>query len=159
VAGFNVTQVGEAFGDQFLCIEAFSFKKEQSMHVIRSPGLDEVQRWVTIFEEAYQKKVSLWKERLNDIEIDGRRAVVWGGGSKGITFLNILKSNGTIKNVVDVNPQKQGKFIPCTGHEIVSPRVLIKDEPEVVILMNPIYREEVAAMLRQFGVNAQILVA
>lgn len=159
LAGFNVLQIAEAFEQQFLCIEAFPSKKEQSMNAVRSPDLDGIKRWVTIFEEAYQKKVNLWTDRLSDMKKDGRRAVVWGGGSKGITFLNILETYGNIEYVVDVNPQKQGKFIPGTGHEIVCPKVLIKDEPEMVILMNTIYREEVAAMLRQLGVNAQILVA
>jgi hypothetical protein len=158
LAGFKVTQVGEAFDEQFLCIEGFP-SKDQTPFPVRSPDLDEVRKWAAIFEGAHRKKVSHWKERLNDMAKAGKRAVVWGGGSKGIAFLNLFENQGTIEYVVDVNPQKQGKFVPGTGHEIVSPKMLIKDEPEVVVLMNPIYGEEVFAMLRQFGVSAQIIVA
>ena len=46
---------------------------------------------------------------------DGKRVVVWGEGSKGVTLLNAVGHKETIQYVVDLNTNKQGKYIPGTG--------------------------------------------
>jgi len=53
--------------------------------------------------------------------------------------------------VVDLNPQKQGKYLPGTGHPIVGYSVLPDFGVTTAILMNPNYREENQALLRQAG--------
>ncbi len=100
------------------------------------------------------EKVDTWKDRLETYKREGKRVSVWGAGSKGVTFLNALKVGGEIGNIVDLNVHKQGKFVPGTGHQVVSPMHLQEYQPDIVIVMNPIYTEEIAQSLKDMGVNA-----
>ena len=59
----------------------------------------------------------------------GIKPVVWGAGSKGVTFLNVLKSDGAIDYLVDINPYKQGLYVPGTGQQVVSPDMLAEIWP------------------------------
>jgi hypothetical protein len=44
-----------------------------------------------------------------------------------------------------------------TGQKIVSPDDLRTEKPEIVVLMNPIYRDEIAKQLEGMGVQAEII--
>ncbi len=45
--------------------------------------------------------------------------------------------------MVDINPYKQGMFLPGTGHEVLAPEILIEIKPDLVVVMNQIYRAEI----------------
>ena len=82
--------------------------------------------------------------------------VTWGGGSKGVTFLNTLRDPSPVRAVVDLNPRKAGKFVPGTGQEIVSPEALRQISPDAVIVMNPIYVDEITEHVRSLGLKGEI---
>ena len=84
------------------------------------------------------------------------RVAVWGAGAKGATFLNMIDPNcELIEFAVDITPEKQGKFIPGTGHPIVSYESL--RYVDVVILMNPNYREECQKLLDDAGIKTRLV--
>ncbi len=83
----------------------------------------------------------------------GQRAVVWGSGSKAVSYLTTLGITDELEYVVDVNPHKYGKFLAGTGHEIVAPKFLVEYQPDVVIVMNPVYCEEIGASLKVMGLT------
>jgi len=60
-----------------------------------------------------------------------------------VSFLDLLEIADSIEAVVDVNPGKQGSHLAGSGLEIVAPESLRELRPDVVIVMNPIYREEI----------------
>lgn len=59
-------------------------------------------------------------------------------------------------SVVDINPHKQGMWLPGVGVEVTSPEVLADLQPALVIPMNPIYVEEIRADLRRLGLDPAI---
>jgi hypothetical protein len=72
--------------------------------------------------------------------------VVWGAGAKGVTFVTSLDPEGRrIQALVDVNPAKQGGFVPVSGHPIVSPDDLDQLGVRRVLVLNPAYLGEVRA--------------
>jgi FlaA1/EpsC-like NDP-sugar epimerase len=88
------------------------------------------------------------------------RTVIWGAGSKGITFLNTLHlSHEKLEYVVDVNPRKHGRFITGTGQQIIPPVFLQQYNPQAVILMNPIYQEEIRRTMQRLNLSAETLLA
>jgi hypothetical protein len=92
--------------------------------------------------------------------LNKRHIIVWGAGAKAVTFLNIIDPAGAlITHVVDVNPRKAGRFIGGSGQQIVDPSAVSELRPEVVILMNPIYRNEIASALHAVGLHPELLVA
>ena len=82
---------------------------------------------------------------------------LWGSGSKGVTFLNLLDPGPVVQSVVDINPHKHGRFVAGTGHRVVAPEALIPDPPEMVVMTNPLYALEIEAEIRRMGITAKTL--
>jgi hypothetical protein len=59
--------------------------------------------------------------------------------------------------VIDVNPRKQGCFIPGTGHPIVAPADLRDRDIRTAVLMNPNYRGENESLLHGLGLEVTLI--
>ena len=78
--------------------------------------------------------------------------VVWGGGAKGVTFLNRLKIDyKKSRYLIDINPNKQNKYIPITGQKIVAPEILKKVDFDAILIMNPVYEKEIKSMAKKYN--------
>ena len=149
-AGFEITQSSTCYGkDQYLFIEAIASESEQPL---QRPSLECVQK-VKEFPQNFDRRKRRWQDQLN--EIDGG-VVLWGAGGKGITFLNSIDSSETVDAVVDINPRRQWRFIPGTGHPIIGPQQLGSFNPELVIIANELYRSEISQQLNLLGLNPKI---
>ena len=73
-----------------------------------------------------------------------------------MAFLTTLGIDEEIEFAVDINPFKHGKYMPGTGQRIVPPEFLKEYRPDVVVVMNPIYKREVQDMLDQMNVVADV---
>jgi hypothetical protein len=160
-AGFAPLATTDEYGGQFLTIEA-RLATNGNAHARQSSDAEEragITADVQRFAAAYTAKVAAWRERLRALRAARRRAVIWGSGSKGVTFLNVLAAENTIEYVVDLNPRKQGMFVPGAGQRIVAPDFLRAYRPDVVIVMNPVYVAEIQQALAELGVGAEVQVA
>lgn len=155
-SGFDLLAIGEAFGGQFLYAEMRPGTGRMLATVPDAHQAASVSRYTTDFAGQYRAKVNAWQERLRDLHRSGRTAVVWGGGSKGVTFLNVLGADSGIDYVVDLNPHKQGKYVAGTGQCVVPPEFLREIRPTDVIAMNPIYENEISGSVRALGLDARI---
>jgi SAM-dependent methyltransferase len=155
--GFRVLDVKQVFGGQFLTIEAIPDEKPDSPEI--TAELIALRADAEAFAANYRVKHQAWHETLSRLAAEGKRGVVWGAGSKGVTFLNAMPNSDSIEYIVDINPRKQGKFVAGTGQLIVPPEYLKESRPDFVIIMNANYREEISGMLREIGVETDILVA
>lgn len=158
-SGFDVLQTRETFGGQFLTIEARPARNEVSEGDPDAAFLEVVAQDVENFAENYRMKVAGWEERIQEYRNAAKRAVVWGAGSKGISFLNTVKAGDVVEYVVDINPRKQGRFVSGAGQEIVAPEFLKTYRPDVVILMNRNYENEIREQLNGLGLPAVEIVA
>lgn len=153
-AGFLPLDVTESFGGQYLCIEGKPFESKGGDDVIDRPlSVDEVEHHVRGFLHMYTKKISKWEHELESMHLSGIQPVLWGAGSKGITFLNVMKCKGIIDVVIDINPHKQGLYVPGTGQRVASPDILTEITPEAVIVMNPLYIPEISNMIAEHQIG------
>ena len=98
-----------------------------------------------------------WLVRLSELRQNGKVAL-WGAGAKGATFANLIDPESTLIDcVVDLNPNKQGCFIPGTGHPIVAPSDLTRRGVFNAVLMNPNYRDENLKLLAQAGIEMNLI--
>jgi hypothetical protein len=158
-AGFKVLETREVFEGQFLTAEAIPAVVSSDSGRARKDELQETAAQIDSFADAFQEKVASWQRQLATWSEQGKRLVAWGAGSKGVTFLNILQAQEHVPYIVDINPRKLGMYVVGTGQEIVAPGFLRDYRPDVVILMNPVYREEIGRMLGDMGVTAEIVAA
>jgi hypothetical protein len=61
--------------------------------------------------------------------------------------------------LVDVNPHKHGRFAPRTGSPILAPEALRGRPVESIIIMNSLYRDEIAGTLASLRLSPEIVVA
>ena len=158
-AGFSINDLYEDFDSQFLCVEATSRKTAARSAWHPATGLPELSEDVAALGAGYQSKIGQWLEILKEMREHRQHVALWGAGSRGVTFLNILKAKEEIPCVVDINPHKQGHYVPRTGQKIVDPTVLRDYQPDVVIVMNPVYREEIRSDLERMGVRPELICA
>ena len=151
--GFEGRDLWTAYDDQYLMIEARPVAATSGAGALadeESPA--ETMQMVDYFVEHYEAKRNEWRRKLEEMKSAGQKVVLWGGGSKGVAFLTTLnQSLDDIAYAVDINPIKTGTFMAGTGQEIVSPAFLVDYKPDVVIIMNPVYLDEITRDLHALG--------
>lgn len=156
--GFTITDSGCCYaGDQYLYVEAIASDR-QAVKPAQSVKAD-LPLPLASFERVFSQKLAQWNTRLNQYQESGERVVVWGTGGKGITFLNTVDAAKHIEFVAEINPDKQGRFVPGSGQAIVPPEFLAEYQPHKIIITNALYAEEMKRQARDLGVNAEFLVA
>jgi hypothetical protein len=162
--GFEAHNVRERFGGQFLTIEARAISDDVAAKRSALGRGDATAAWATTalceaLGPAFGACLTDWSKYFEQQQLKGRRIIVWGAGAKAVTFLNSVDPAGSaISHVVDVNPRKAGRFIGGSGQKIIEPSAVRKLRPDVIVLMNPIYRDEIASAVRALGVDAELLV-
>jgi hypothetical protein len=155
--GFDVLRLQLAYGEQYLMIEARPTAGRPSSLLPEEGDLAELARGVEHFSANYRENLDAWTSYLHEAQRRGRRVVLWGGGSKAVSFLTTLGVRDEVEYVVDINPYKHGTYMPGSGHMIVAPEFLDEHRPEVVIVMNPVYRQEITTDLLRMGLSPQVL--
>jgi SAM-dependent methyltransferase len=155
-AGFEVLAMRRDFGGQFLCADArvahgpvpAPKPSGQSESAIREAA------------QAMLARLDHWKQWAAQLPAGGTVSL-WGAGSKGVMFLNLLglAAPERIDRVIDQNADKHGRFVSGTGQEIVAPEALRGSDVAQIVLMNGIYESEVRGRLQDLGVDAQLTVA
>jgi len=155
--GFQIVELYEKFEGQFLGIEVETAQNHSSTGDDFLTSTFSMNNYVTTFAEKYKNKVSYWKHHLEDMKRENNRAAIWGGGSKGTTFLNVLGISDQIRYVIDINPRKHGSYVACTGQRIMPPTFLKELRPDTILVMNPIYLKEIERTTSELGVNARLI--
>ena len=119
--------------------------------------LEELADYVRTFPERCTTRLGEWKQRLEGYREGDKKVVLWGSGSKGVSFLTTLDVGEQIAYVVDINPYRQGYYMSGTGQRIVAPDFLKEYRPDTVIVMNPVYKEEIARDLSGIGLTPEIV--
>ncbi len=154
--GFEVDQIEEEFNGQFLAIEVHPGETRTTLTPEQREKVQQFSEEIQRFKTEFNQKIQTWENKLAAFVEAGKRVVVWGAGSKGVTFFNFLKMKNPIEYIVDINPRKQGMYVAGTGQKIVPPEFLSEYQPDIVIVMNPIYQDEIKTMLENMGLNCTL---
>lgn len=154
-AGFAATEVRSVFDGQFLAAEGRPTDRPEGTDDLTG-GVERTVAALRPFAGEHRDLVEQWRGRIDTWTGDGRTVALWGGGAKGVTFLNSVGSR--IDAVVDLNPRKRGRFLPGTGHEVIAPDDLPGVAPSVVIVMNAVYEGEIRRSLGDLGLEPEIAV-
>ena len=155
-SGFQVDRVMTEYDDQYLTLEAKPDDGSSAAHQSED-NLKALVKLAGDFRLRCQSHIAAWRDKLDDLKRHNSKAVIWGSGSKGVSFLTTLDVSDEIVGAVDINPHRQGHFMPGTGHRILSPAELIDIKPDCVIVMNSIYATEIRAQLNEMGLSPEIL--
>jgi SAM-dependent methyltransferase len=156
-AGLAPIAVEHLFGGQYLLASArFDGITQPSSEQPPAEGIEQTLRAAASFAEAHREGTERWRRRIEGFQ--GKLAV-WGAGAKGVTFVNTVDpEHAHVDCVIDINPNKQGAFVPVTAHPIVSPDVAHARGVKGIIIMNPNYRGEIEADVASRGLAFEQLV-
>lgn len=130
----KLVDTGHLFGGQYLYVVA-------ELNSLRYPSSDEIVPFE--FPNDFTYSVGFFADR---IKRSGRKSAVWGAASKGVIFSLFMHRNGArLEYVIDINPSKQGLFLPVTGIRVISPQEAMSKLPEGsdIYVMNSNYLEEI----------------
>jgi hypothetical protein len=119
--------------------------------------LSEIRQLVLGFRNQIAARLAGWRRLIEGYQDEGKRMAIWGGGSKGVSFLTTLGIGDEIPYAVDINPRKQGHFMPGSGHQVVSPRFMRDYRPDVIFVMNPVYTPEIRRTLADLGLEPKLI--
>ena len=150
--GFAVERVEHNFGGQYLWLEARVADIDEAL-----PVTGETVRLAMAYAAEEQKLREARLARLRALRQNGKVAL-WGAGAKGATFANLVDPDCILIDcIVDLNPNKQGRFIPGTGHPIIAPPDLPSRGVCCAVLMNPNYRQENLQLLAEVGIELNLI--
>jgi SAM-dependent methyltransferase len=117
----------------------------------RASGYEQLETYTS-----YGARVEADKRRILEFLIglknDGRRVVGYGAPAKANTLLNYCGvGRDFLDYTVDLNPHKQGRFLPGSHIPIRAPQVIREDHPDVVVILPWNLKEEIVEQLSFVG--------
>ncbi len=155
-AGFAVHRLELLYGGQYIVQYARPVAGGFERAAPDAPAVAEMRRLASGFPERVRRSQAFWRDKIRHAHAAGRGVALWGGGSKAVSFVTTLGLGPEVAAVVDINPYKQGKFLPGSGHCVIAPEDLPAYDPDLVVVMNPLYRDEVARRLDALGIAAEV---
>ncbi|MFC7334992.1 class I SAM-dependent methyltransferase [Rhodocista pekingensis] len=144
--GFAVDRIERVFGDQYLLCHAHARRAGEVL-----PDPTEVPMDPAPAGAALARRTAALSRSLARLSGEGTVAL-WGAGAKGCTFALLMQEAGVRPRfAVDINPAKQGRFLPKSALPILSPADARTAGADHVIVLNPMYLDEIRALCRQMG--------
>jgi SAM-dependent methyltransferase len=156
--GFEVTDCRLGFGDQYILLEAMpiAVPEEKPRPLATEEPVSAIREAAAGYEDALKRSLTHWRSWFAERRAAGERVAVWGSGSKCVSFLTTIGLD-KVDYVVDINPHRHGKYILGSGLEISSPEVLGAAKPDHVLIMNPVYLNEIREMLADMHVACNVM--
>ena len=155
--GFEVLNIGLSWNDEFIYVEA----KPDPNYSPVSTSDAEVKKLESIidkFNAAYSQVLDDSKQKIAQIKAESKRVIGWGAGARGISFFNLFDLKQDVPYIVDINEKRQGKYLPGSGQQIVSPNFIVEYQPDLIIITNPTYAQEIIQHTKEMGVEADFWV-
>ena len=153
-SGFEILDLNTAFGDQYLYVEARLSKAAPALSEL-TPLSNKEGAVARNFANRFRAKIANYTRILESEGFEADRTFIWGAGSKGITFSNLMDPDGKLAGLVDRSPAKQGKYVGGTGARIFRPAQINAERMSGVFVMNPQYLNEIERDLEGMGISAK----
>lgn len=110
----------------------------------QADGLDCRETWRDVAGRLSTLRTRL-REMLRCMHQEGLRLAAYGAAAKGTMLLNWLEPEpGWIPWVADINPHKQGRFVPGVAIPVVDPGMVDRERPDRLLLLPWNWAEEIA---------------
>lgn len=134
----RVLEAGRLFGEQYLYVVADLASLRRL-----DDGAAEPLRLPEDFSASLERAVDIVRRDA------GKGSAIWGASSKGVIYSLFLQRAGVaVDQVVDINPAKQGRYLPLSGVRVSSPQEAMAALPDGanLFVMNSNYLEEIRRM-------------
>lgn len=150
-AGLEVLSIKSAYDGQYLLLEA---RAGSPTRHIDMPPYD--RRLYLQFAQHARDSIASCRRSLQRLNNGGAGVVLWQGAAKTVGLLAALGSSSDIACAVDLSPSRHDRYLPGSGLMVRAPEALRRLSPAHVVLMNPVYKSEVAAQLSALSPASQL---
>jgi 2-polyprenyl-3-methyl-5-hydroxy-6-metoxy-1,4-benzoquinol methylase len=148
LAGYKNIRIEEFLDGDYLGIEAFpDFSGEPAQAIVLEKPFQQLE----IFSTAYQEGIKEWQQKLDTWAANQYNIALWGAGMRGINFLSHFSALKNLALVIDINPLRQGKYLPKSGFQVSAPEALKEQKVEVILISNATYQKEIMAQAKALG--------
>lgn len=110
-------------------------------------GITNLSTYAKFKEQAFRIKLDLL-DFLIHCKKENKSVAAYGAAAKGNTLLNYCGiKNDLIQYVVDLNPNKQGKFLPGSHIPVVNEQLLVENQPDYVLILPWNLKSEITQQL------------
>jgi 2-polyprenyl-3-methyl-5-hydroxy-6-metoxy-1,4-benzoquinol methylase len=153
---FEVLQANNCWHDEFIGIEARPASKSSRSYTPPRENIRRLEEILKHFADDFQKMM-----RANQIKIEAYQSrelkvIAWGSGARAVMFFNLFSLKKMVPFIIDINKNRQNKFLPGSGQKIVSPETIVDYNPDLVIITNPTYAEEIQKQISNYGLDPEI---
>jgi SAM-dependent methyltransferase len=156
-SGLTPRRARAVFGSQYLGIEASS-GEEAAPEPASGPELAES---VAAYASSEAERIDSVANRLRRDRDAGRTIGIWGMATKGVVFSVLTDPERSLIDLcLDINANKQGAFVPLTGHMISGPDALLDRafaQAPLLVVMNENYRDEIERTCQELGVEPTLV--
>ena len=145
LAGIRPINIVNTFADQYI-IAYGVYRRGDITTKIEGPKNDITKIFLKNVEKKYKRIDSILNKSTEEFTI-------WGMSGKGVIFSNLLQNNALerIPFTMDDNKNKIGKYAPVSGLLIVPHEYLGKHYLKNILIMNPIYYQDMKNKLKKFN--------
>jgi len=148
LAGYKEIRIEEFLDGDYLGVEAFpDFSAGSSPEITLEKPFQQFEN----FANAYQEGLTEWQEKLDAWTAKKYNIALWGAGMRGINFLSHFSTLQNLALVIDINPLRQGKFLPKSGFQVSTPEALKNQPVEVILISNATYQNEIMDQAKALG--------
>lgn len=106
------------------------------------------------WSEVISKKVIEDRKILDSIDSN---IILFGAAAKGCVYLNTV-GHERYKYVIDDTPQKQNKFVPGTGIQVVPKKILQEENPDYILILAHNFKDYIMKSLRDSGYKGKFII-
>lgn len=152
-AGLSEHHIEAIYDRQFLSLDSLTC--EPISDLPEASKVDQMVEKAIEFGNTARSRIELARDELESYRKQGP-VVLWGAGSKGMTYMNLVSADGLIDTVVDVNPRKAGCGVPGVDAVIGMPDIVLDVMPKTVLVSNPVYVSEIESTLDDLGMQPAV---
>jgi hypothetical protein len=154
LAGFEVLRASRVYDNQYLIIEARP-RAPGAKASAPQPDKDLLVHYKQ-FASDVQTAMQCCLASIAKLKLAGQPLILWQGAAKTVGFMAALPDHSAIDGAIDLSPHRQGRFLPGSGLPIYAPEELRRLKPRYVVLMNPVYLDEVRARIATLDLEVTV---
>ncbi|MBD3169390.1 MAG: methyltransferase domain-containing protein [candidate division Zixibacteria bacterium] len=154
--GFDVEEIYLDYNGQYLLLDARPAPVKPEREHPLEESIESLKKDVDSFRARIKGVLESWRLKFDGYRGNSKKVAIWGSGSKCVSFLTTLGIEDIDLRVVDINPNRHGKYIPGAAMQVFSPESLRDFNPDTVMVMNPVYEDEIRGMLADMKLKPEV---
>jgi len=146
LANFKIIETMSGFDGQYMWFVAQASENADIKWDSKIYSVDKYKKFQHESEIARDKYINLFKKHKKN----KKTTAIWGAGAKGNVLLNLIDKEHTLINyVIDIHNEKKYKYVGGTGHQVIPPSDIEKNDISDILVLNPNYYNEICGEVSQ----------